>query len=131
MRRVIYSFQVSLDGYINKPDGGFDELTPDDEVHRFHNEQAREIGVYLLGRRLHETMVYWDTAAEDPDLGEVGLEFAGLWKAARKLVVSNTLDSAPGDAELLDGDLAERDREAEGRGRRRHRRGRRRARRRA
>ena len=76
MRKLIYSFQVSLDGYINKPDGGFGELTTDEEVHRFHNEQAREIGVQIYGRRLYETMRVWETLGDDPAANEVTREFA-------------------------------------------------------
>jgi hypothetical protein len=55
MRKLIYSFGVSLDGFIAGPDGGFDWAAPDDELHRFHNEQARELGAHLYRRRLYET----------------------------------------------------------------------------
>lgn len=107
MRKLIYSFQVSLDGYIADRDGNFEALAPDEEVHRFHNEQAREVDAYLLGRRLWETMRYWETAGEDPESGEAELEFARIWKAASKLVFSRTLETVEGDATLLRGDPAE------------------------
>ena len=56
MRKVIYSMGVSLDGFIagRGEDIGWSE--PDEELHRFHNEQARGTGVQLYGRRLYEAM---------------------------------------------------------------------------
>ena len=107
MAKLIYSFQASLDGFINKPDGGFAELTPDEEVHRFHNEQAREIGVQIYGRRLYETMRVWETLGDDPAANEVTREFAAVWKETRKLVFSRTLDSVDDAFTLVPGDLAE------------------------
>jgi dihydrofolate reductase len=80
MRSVTYSMGVSLDGYIIGPDGGFDWATPDDEVFRFVTDEIREVGVHLLGRRLYETMLYWETADQDPSLDESMLEWAALWK---------------------------------------------------
>ena len=63
VRTVIYSMGVSLDGYIAGPDGdGWG--VPDAELHRFHNEQTSELGLHLLGRRLYEVMVFWETAEE-------------------------------------------------------------------
>jgi dihydrofolate reductase len=69
--KLIYSMSVSLDGYIAGPDGTFDWSVSSQELHRFHNERARELGCHLLGRNLYETMVYWETADQDPELGEV------------------------------------------------------------
>ena len=66
MRKLIYSMGVSLDGFIAGPDGEIDWSAPDEELHRFHNEQARETGAHLYGRRLYETMTYWETAGENP-----------------------------------------------------------------
>ena len=60
MRRLIYSMAVSLDGYIVGPDGGFDWATPDDEVFRFATDEVRGVGVHVMGRRLYETMLYWE-----------------------------------------------------------------------
>ena len=92
MRRVIYSMGVSLDGFIAGPDGSIG-LTVDEELHRFHNQQARETGVDVYGRRLYETMIYWDTAAEKhPSSPEFELEFARIWKETPKLVFSRTLE---------------------------------------
>jgi dihydrofolate reductase len=67
--KLIYSMSVSLDGYIAGPDGTFDWSVPSQELHRFHNERARELGCHLLGRNLYETMVYWETADQNPASG--------------------------------------------------------------
>ena len=64
MRRLIYSMTVSLDGFIAGPDGAIDWSVPDEELFRFHTQQVRETGMQLCGRRLYETMVYWETAEE-------------------------------------------------------------------
>src|ERR687895_1122183 len=66
MRKVIYSMTVSLDGFIADPNGEIDWSAPDEELHRFHNERVRELGAHLLGRRLYQEMLYWETAHEDP-----------------------------------------------------------------
>jgi dihydrofolate reductase len=108
MRNVIYSMGVSLDGFIAGPDGDFDWAAPDDELHRFHNEQTRELDAHLMGRRLYETMVFWETADQDPDLGQTGREFAAIWQALPKIVFSTTLESVEGDnARLAEGSLAD------------------------
>ena len=107
MRKVIYSMGVSLDGYIAGPGGDFDWAAPDDELHRFHNEQARELSAHLIGRRLYETMVYWETAGQDPELGETEREFARIWQALPKIVFSTTLDAVEGNARLATGSLAD------------------------
>ena len=60
MRTLIYSVGVSADGYINGPDGSFGWAAPDDELHRFHNQQTAEVGVHLLGRRMYEQMLPWE-----------------------------------------------------------------------
>jgi dihydrofolate reductase len=99
-RSLIYSMGVSLDGFIAGPDGDFGWSAPDEELHRFHNEQTRELGVHLCGRRLYETMVYWETADENPSAPEHVLEFAHIWKALPKIVFSRTLDRAGGNAQL-------------------------------
>jgi dihydrofolate reductase len=96
MRKLIYSMGVSLDGFIAAPGGAIDWTAPDEELHRFHNERARETGVQLLGRRLYETMLVWDTAEEQPSFTGAMLEFAPIWKATPKLVFSTTLDEVQG-----------------------------------
>ena len=78
MRSGAYSMGVSLDGYIVGPDGDFDWTEPDAEVFRLVTDEIREVGVHLLGRRLYETMVYWETADQDPSLDDSMLEWAAL-----------------------------------------------------
>ncbi len=106
-RKLIYAMGVSLDGFIAGPDGGIDWAAPDDELHRFHNEQTRELGAHLCGRRLYETMVYWETADQDPSIGEPELEFARIWRSLPKVVFSKTLDKVEGKARLATDGVAE------------------------
>jgi dihydrofolate reductase len=107
MRSVTYSMNVSLDGYIVGPDGGFDWTVPDPEVFRFWIDEIREVGVHLLGRRLYETMLYWETADQDHSLDDAELEWAALWKPLPKVVFSTTLSAVQGNARLAAGGLAE------------------------
>jgi dihydrofolate reductase len=107
MRSVTYSMGVSLDGYIVGPDGKFDWTAPDEEVFSFVTDEIREVGVHLLGRRLYETMLYWETADEDPSLDDAMLEWAALWKPLPKVVFSTTLSAVQGNARLASGGLAE------------------------
>jgi len=107
MRSVTYSMGVSLDGYIAGPDGGFDWTAPDEEVFRFVTDEIRQVGVHLLGRRLYETMLYWETADQDPSLDDSMLEWAALWKALPKVVFSTTLPTVQGHARLASAGLAE------------------------
>jgi dihydrofolate reductase len=89
MAKLIYSAIASLDGYIEDEHGKFDWAAPDAEVHRFVNEMERPIGTYLYGRRMYETMVYWETArGEEPQIRD----YAEIWQAADKVVYSTTLD---------------------------------------
>jgi dihydrofolate reductase len=99
MGNVIYSFGVSLDGFIARPGGEIDWTTPDEELHRFHNQEQRKLGVQLCGRRLYETMVYWDTV-DLSTLPPEGLEFAEVWRPQPKIVFSTTLESVEGNATL-------------------------------
>ncbi len=101
MRRLIYSMGVSLDGFIAGPDGEIDWSAPDEELHRFHNQQARELGAHLCGRRLYEVMRYWETAAENPSAPEHELEFARIWKDMPKIVFSKTLETVEANARLV------------------------------
>jgi dihydrofolate reductase len=107
MRSVTYSMGVSLDGYIVGPQGDFGWTAPDDDLFRFVTDQMREVGVQLLGRRLYETMLYWETADQDPSLDDSLLEWAALWKPLPKVVFSNTLSAVEGTARLASGSLAE------------------------
>ncbi|MEU3892251.1 dihydrofolate reductase family protein [Streptomyces sp. NPDC029041] len=107
MRSVTYSMNVSLDGYIAGPDGGFGWTAPDEEVFRFWIDEIRGVGVHLLGRRLYETMLYWETADQDRSLDDSELEWAALWNPLPKVVFSRTLSAVQGNARLCSGGLAE------------------------
>lgn len=106
MRKLIYSMTVSLDGFIAGPDGAIDWTDPDDELFRFHTQQVQEIGVHLCGRRLYETMVYWETAEERPLVADQ-VEFAQIWKTLPKVVFSTTLESVVGNTRLATGGVGE------------------------
>jgi dihydrofolate reductase len=107
MRKVTYSMGVSLDGFVAGPDGEIDWSAPDEELHRFHNQQTREIGAHLCGRGLYETMVYWETADENPSATEYELEFARIWKDLPKIVFSKSLAKVEGNARLVRDGIAE------------------------
>ncbi|MFI6922090.1 dihydrofolate reductase family protein [Nonomuraea spiralis] len=107
MRNVTYSMNISLDGYIAGPDGDFNWTEPDEEVFRSHIDEIRKVDVYLLGRRLYETMLYWETADQDPSLNDARLEWAALWTSLPKVVFSTTLSEVQGNARLASGGLAE------------------------
>lgn len=97
---------VSVDGYIADRDGAFGWTAPSDELFAFHLERVRELGAHLLGRRLYEAMLLWET---DPSLRatELGDRFADVWSGLPKVVFSRTLDSVQGNARLADTPLAE------------------------
>jgi dihydrofolate reductase len=93
LAKLIYTTIASLDGFIEDDAGKFDWAAPDDEVHAFVNELERPIGTYLLGRRMYETLVFWESP---PDLGQlpvVAQEFAEIWKGKDKIVYSRTLST--------------------------------------
>jgi dihydrofolate reductase len=91
--KLIYSAIGSLDGYVEDASGKFDWAAPDEEVHAFVNELERPIGTYLYGRRMYETMVFWETADPDGDWPAVAREFTAIWQAADKIVYSRTLQT--------------------------------------
>ena len=90
MAKLIYSAITSLDGFIEDADGSFDWSMPDEEVHAFVNDLEGQIGTHLLGRRIYEVMVAWETF-EIADLGPIEADFARIWRAADKIVYSTTL----------------------------------------
>ncbi|GAA4974710.1 dihydrofolate reductase family protein [Yinghuangia aomiensis] len=106
-RKVTYSMAMSLDGYVVGPDGDFRWTTPSDEIFRHSIAEIRDVGVHLMGRRLYETMLYWETADQDPSLDADRLTWAALWKAVPKVVFSRTLSTVEGNARLASGSLAE------------------------
>jgi dihydrofolate reductase len=93
MAKLIYSAIASADGYVEDGAGSFDWAAPDEELHRFVNDLERPIGTYLYGRRMYETMLYWETAHTIPAQPFAGREFTGIWQAAEKIVFSKTLES--------------------------------------
>ena len=103
---LIYSMSVSVDGFIADRDGAFGWSVPHEDQFRFHVTQTRELGGFLLGRRLYETMLVWET---DPSLrdSELDAAFADAWCAIPKVVFSRTLDSVQGNARLAEASLAE------------------------
>jgi dihydrofolate reductase len=107
MRSVTYSMNVSLDGYIVGPDGDFNWTAPDDEVFRFWIDEIRHVDVHLMGRRLYETMLYWETADQDQPLDDAELEWAALWNPLPKVVFSTTLSDVQGTARLATSGLAD------------------------
>jgi dihydrofolate reductase len=92
MADLIYSAIASLDGFTTDGNGDFDWAAPDEEVHAFVNDMERPVGTYLYGRRMYETMVYWEAASTGDDQPAVVREYARIWQAADKVVYSSTLD---------------------------------------
>ena len=93
MAKLIYSAIASLDGYVEDEQGKFDWAAPDDDVHAFVNDLERPIGTYLYGRRMYETMVFWETLSTGGDQPAVMRDFAEIWRAAEKIVYSRTLQA--------------------------------------
>lgn len=105
--KLIYSMFVSVDGFIETPSRGLDWHVIDEELHRFANDQARETGVMLYGRRLYETMAaYWPTADADPSSPEYVVEYARIWKETPKVVFSKTLEKVDWNSRLVRDDAA-------------------------
>ena len=103
---LIYSMSVSVDGFIADREGAFGWTAPSEELFRFHISQVGELGGYLLGRRLYETMLPWETdpSMRDNELWDV---FADVWCAIPKVVFSRTLDGVQGNARLTEASVAE------------------------
>jgi dihydrofolate reductase len=91
MAKLFYSAIASLDGYVEDTSGAFDWSAPDDEVLAFVNDLERPVGTYLYGRRMYETMTYWETAPDDASQTAAERDFTRIWQAAEKIVYSNTL----------------------------------------
>ena len=92
MGKLIYSMITSLDGYVSDPDGNFGWGAPEEESHEFVSKLTGSVGAYLYGRRMYETMVYWETAHTVPDQPPYILDFARIWQATDKIVYSTTLN---------------------------------------
>jgi dihydrofolate reductase len=102
MANLIYSAIASLDGYVEDESGGFGWAAPDEEVHAYVNELERPIGTYLYGRRMYETMVYWETEGEGQPETE---DYSKIWRAADKVVYSRTLESVASERTRLEHDF--------------------------
>jgi dihydrofolate reductase len=103
--RLIYAAIASLDGYVEDEQGNFDWAAPDEELHAYVNDLERPIGTYLYGRRMYETMVYWETAGTAADEPAVISDFAAVWRAAEKVVFSRTLRTVTSSRTRLEPDF--------------------------
>lgn len=100
MAKLIYPINVSLDGYMEDADGNLDWSISDDEIFTFWTDFQRSIGTYLYGRRMYESMVFWETETPQIPTNFTGSEqqealatFAGIWQSAEKIVYSHTLQN--------------------------------------
>jgi dihydrofolate reductase len=108
VRKLVYSMMVSLDGFIEDADGSLEWVLIDEELHTFANDEARDSGVFLYGRRLYENMsAYWPTADADPSIPQYMLDFARIWKAKPKVVFSKTLDKVDWNSRLVRQDIGQ------------------------
>jgi dihydrofolate reductase len=106
--KLIYTMNVSLDGFTETPDRGLGWSIVDDEVHSWFNDELRTIDASLYGRRLYEVMAaYWPTGETDPDATETTREFARIWNATPRFVFSTTLDDVQWNSRLVQGDVGE------------------------
>jgi dihydrofolate reductase len=104
--KLIYSALASLDGFVEDAQGRFDWAAPDEEVHAFVNDLERPIGTYLYGRRMYQTMMFWQTAGTGDDQPTVGRDFAEIWRSAQKIVYSRTLQDVSTPMTRLERDFA-------------------------
>ncbi len=108
MRKVIYAMLVSLDGFIEAPNGDISWTNPDDELHQHFNDQEAGLDILFYGRRLYETMTaFWPTADQDPAAPRVVVEYAKIWKEKKKIVFSKTLQKVEWNSQLFRGDIAQ------------------------
>ena len=106
MGKLIYSMNVSLDGFVASTDGSLEWVAIDEEVHRWFNEQTRSVAASLYGRRMYELMAgYWPSAEDDPDSSEVERDFARIWNRLPKVVFSRSLERVAHGARLVHGDV--------------------------
>ena len=105
MAKLIYSAITSLDGYVEDSRGSFDWAAPDEEMHAFVNDLEAPIGTNLYGRRMYETMVYWETASTGADQPAASRDFAKIWQAAEKIVYSRTLQTPSSARTRIERDL--------------------------
>jgi len=107
MRDVVYSLSLSVDGYIYGPDGGFDWSVPDEGVFQVAMDEVLGVDVHLLGTRLYESMVFWETAEAEATLDPQEIAFARFWKTLPKVVFTHSLTSVEGNTRIATGSLEE------------------------
>jgi dihydrofolate reductase len=108
MGKVIYSLNVSLDGFVETPDHDLGWATIDDELHSWFNDRTREAAVFVYGRRMYELMAAsWPSIASYPDVTDTELEFGRIWTAKPKVVFSSTLDHVEWNSRLVRGDVGD------------------------
>lgn len=117
MRTVFYGMHVSLDGFIEGPNGDLDWSSPDEALHQYFNDLEREVEMSLYGRVLYENMAgYWPNADKEPSSGPVELEYAKIWCAQPRVVFSTTLQEAQWAQKIVRDNVAEAVRELKGQG---------------
>jgi dihydrofolate reductase len=92
LAKLIYSAIASLDGHVADEDGSFEWAEPDEEVHSFVNDLQRQVGTYLLGRRMYEVLIAWETMETEGQPPFIR-DFAEIWRATDKIVYSATLET--------------------------------------
>jgi dihydrofolate reductase len=108
MGKLIYGLSVSLDGFVETPERSLDWVNVDEELHAFFNEQGRELGASIYGRRMYELMAgYWPTADRDASATPAELEWARIWRDLPKIVFSRTLDEVSWNSRLVRSDPVE------------------------
>lgn len=106
MGRLIYSLNVSLDGYVETPDHSLEWADVDEEIHGWFNERAAELEASLYGRRMYELMSsYWPSAESDPAATRAMREFAAIWARLPKIVFSSSLAEVDDNSRLVSGDV--------------------------
>jgi dihydrofolate reductase len=104
MPKLIYQAIASLDGYVEDKEGNFDRAAPDCEVHAFVNDLERPIGTYLYGRRMYETMVFWETVSAGTEPAVIR-DYTEIWRAAEKIVYSRNLETVSSARTRIERDL--------------------------
>ena len=105
MGKLVYSMLTSLDGYVSDASGGFDWSMPDEELHSYINDVSRTVGTYLLGRRMYQTMVFWETVDDLPGTDATMLEYGRIWRSADKIVYSTTLTEVASERTRIERDF--------------------------
>ena len=106
MRNLIYSMNVSLDGFVEDVKHNIDWITIDEELHQYFNDQEAEVDTFIYGRRMYEIMsAYWPTADEDPSIPGYMLEYARIWRQKPKIVFSSTLEKVAWNSRLVKKDI--------------------------